>query len=66
MKLIVEWLNPDKAPDPETGSIADASSFEGDKAEFLTESSGALVVFEAPGKPWAAFGPGVWSRIYRG
>lgn len=62
MKLIVEWLNPDK--DPGTG-VADASSFEGDKVEFITEPSGALVVFEAPAKPWAAFGPGVWSRIYR-
>ena len=66
MKLIVEWLNPDKVPNEETGSIADASSFEAPTAEFITEPSGALVVFEAPNKPWAAFGPGVWSRVYRG
>ena len=64
MKLIVEWLNPDKAP--ESGGVADASSFEADKVEFITEPSGALVVFEAPARPWAAFGPGVWTRIYRG
>lgn len=65
MKLIVEWVNPDREPDKDTGSLTDAASFEGDKVEFITEPSGALVVFEAPAKPWAAFGPGVWSRIYR-
>ena len=58
MKLIVEWINPEKG--------ADASSFEGEKVEFMTESSGALVVFETLERQWAAFGPGVWTRIYRG
>lgn len=58
MTLTVEWLNPETGPE--------ASTFESLTAEFMTEPSGALLVFEAPGKPWAAFGAGVWTRIHRG
>lgn len=45
----------------DTDEVSD--TFDGPQVSFITEPSGALVVFEAPNRPWAAYAPGEWKKV---
>lgn len=71
MKIIVQWIDQDKVPPKDLGpdelfSLIAVDSFDGPTVSYLTEPSGALVVFEGPQKEWAAYAAGVWTRVIRG
>ena len=40
--------------------------FEGPSVSFLTEPSGALVIFQRPNHMWAAYAPGKWEVVRDG
>lgn len=40
-----------------------SDTFDGPQVSFMTEPSGALVVFRAPQRVWAAYAPGHWHKI---
>ena len=37
--------------------------WEAEQVSFLTEPSGALVIFRRPNDQWAAYAPGCWLKI---
>ena len=41
-------------------------TFVGPQVSFMTEPSGALVIFQTPGQAWAAYAPGHWIKIRDG
>lgn len=38
-------------------------TYDGRLVTFITEPSGVLVVFSAPGQVWAAYAPGEWKKV---
>ena len=50
-----------------TVALADSSdgddTYEGPACSFMTEPSGALVIFERPNLLWAAYAPSVWKQV---
>ena len=55
-KLVVEYIHPEKG--------ATSDTFEGETVTFMTEPSGALLVFLSKGSASAAYGGGVWTQVY--
>lgn len=54
----------DSHRNPETGEMDEAvEEWEAEQASFLTEPSGALVIFRKPNDSWAAYAPGAWLKI---
>ncbi|MCH5645161.1 hypothetical protein [Gordonia sp. ABSL49_1] len=43
------------------GAVLD--TFDGPQVSFMTEPSGALVVFRSPGRVWSAYAPGHWRKV---
>lgn len=54
-RVTVAYLHPQDGPTSDT--------FDGDTVSFVTEPSGALVIFQRPGEVWAAFGAGAWWQV---
>ncbi len=44
----------------------DVDTYDGQAVTFMTEPSGALVIFERPNVPWAAYAPPSWKQVNRG
>lgn len=45
------------------GSDEQVDEWEADQATWITEPSGALVVFKRPNDQWAAYAPGQWLKV---
>lgn len=47
----------------DANGIEVADTYDGPQTSFMTEPSGALVVFLSPGRAWAAYAPGHWQKV---
>jgi len=49
---------------PETDALDESvEEWESDQVSFLTEPSGALVIFRSRSEVWAAYAPGSWLKV---
>ncbi|MFT4125082.1 MAG: hypothetical protein QM662_02475 [Gordonia sp. (in: high G+C Gram-positive bacteria)] len=48
---------------PAGGVDEDVEEWAAPEVSFLTEPSGALVIFRRPNDQWAAYAPGCWMKV---